>query len=285
MKLHAAASSDIGFCRNKNEDSFHVDSELGLYIVCDGLGGHVAGEIASRKAIEFASEFFARACDQRILPRIHETDFRNVWSNVMAEAIQHCCDKVLAMAQSDPALEGMATTITALKIIDGHAFVGHLGNSRLYLRSGEVTNQLTTDHNLYSDAATQDPQWLNSITDISALKRFKHVLTRCVGRNHGMEVEVFNFPLADGDVILLCTDGLSNYLTDETSLGEAFDDDSPQNVVDTLVDFANSEGGGDNITGIVIRVESDPSEGCKTDPFSAIERNTNLQPWRPLDSE
>lgn len=178
MKLHAAASSDIGFCRDKNEDSFYVDSELGLYIVCDGLGGHVAGGVAARKAIEFTSEFFARACERRILPKHDETDFDSVWSNMMVEAIEHCCERVHAFAQSNPEMEGMATTITAVKIIGGHAFVGHLGNSRLYLSSGGITKQLTVDHNLYSDVAAQDSQWMNSITDVDALKRFKHVLTR-----------------------------------------------------------------------------------------------------------
>ena len=282
MKLHAAASSDIGFCRDKNEDSFCVDSDLGLYIVCDGMGGHIAGEVAARKAIEFTSEFFARACEHRILPRCHETDFRGVWSNLMVEAIEHCCEKVLALAQSNPEMDGMATTITAVKIVDGHVFVGHLGDSRLYLKSGNATKQLTTDHNLYFDISAQDSQWLDSITDVDALKRFKHVLTRFVGRKQAADVEVFSFPLTDQDVLLLCTDGLSNYLTDESALGEAITDQSPKAIVETLLEFANSEGGEDNVTAIAIRVEAEASNESRTNSaFSAIERYSNTHQREP----
>ena len=274
MRLDAAASSDVGFCREKNEDSFYIDSDLGLYIVCDGKGGHVAGEVASRKAVEFTCEFFAAACRQRILPRHYEVDFRNVWSSLMAEAIEHCCQKVLAYAQSHPEMEGMATTITAVKIVDGYAFVGHLGDSRLYFKSGNVTKQLTTDHNLYSDADAQDSRWINSIANVETLKRFKHVLTRCVGFEKQMKAEVFSFPLSDKDVLLLCSDGLSNYLNDAESLNESLEGESSSSIVEILVDFANSEGGSDNITAIVVRVSSDSPEECRIDPFLDIEHYT-----------
>ncbi len=281
MKLHAAASSDIGFCRDKNEDSFYVDSDLGLYIVCDGMGGHVAGEVAASKAVEFTSEFFARACEHRILPRDHETDFHGVWSGLMAEAIEHCCEEVLALSQANPEMDGMATTMTAVKIVDEHAFVGHLGDSRLYLKSGNVTKQLTTDHNLYSDMFAQDPQRINALTDVDVLKRFKHVLTRCVGRRQAAEAEVFDFPLTDQDLLLLCTDGLSNYLTDESALTEAVDGQSPEAIVNMLLEFANSEGGEDNITAIAILVEGDASDEHRTNPFAAPEINRNTEQGEP----
>ena len=122
---------------------------------------------------------------------------------------------------------------------------------------------------------------MNSIANVETLKRFQHVLTRCVGFEQGMEAEVFSFPLSDEDVLLLCSDGLSNYLTDADSLNESLEGESPRSIVEILVDFANSEGGSDNITAIVVRVESDSPEEYRIDPIFDIERSTNSHSWEP----
>ena len=136
MVIQVAAKSDIGCHREKNEDSYFVDSEDGLYIVCDGMGGHVAGEVASQKAIEFTVDFIKKAKSQRILPRKRDIDFRNVWTKLLVEAIESCCDQLCVFAESHPEFAGMATTITVVQIIDDVAFVGYLGDSRLYLKQG-----------------------------------------------------------------------------------------------------------------------------------------------------
>ncbi len=254
MVIQVAAKSDIGCLREKNEDSFYVDNDLGLYIICDGMGGHLAGEIASQKAIELTVEFLERARDQRILPRIHDKDFALVWGQLVVEAIENCCDDLWEFAKQNPQFDGMATTLTLVLIVQGVAFVGHLGDSRLYLKKGNVARQLTRDHTLFEEFTRSDPDWIGVNNDPAALQRFRHILTRCVGRKREFSVESFSFPLANEDVLLLCTDGVSNYFDDERDVVDFLRDDDTDTVVQDLVDYANAQGGHDNATAIVIRV-------------------------------
>ena len=254
MVIHVAAKSDIGCQREKNEDSYFVDPENGLYIVCDGMGGHLAGEVASQKAIEFTVDFINKAKSQRILPGKRDIDFRNVWTKLLVEAIESCCDQLCVFADSHPEFSGMATTITVVQIIEDVAFVGYLGDSRLYLKQGSVAKQLTSDHTLFAEFTKSNPSWINSNNAPVAMARFKHLLTRCVGRERDFDVDAFSFQLVNEDVLLMCTDGLSNYLLDEESIVRFLSETDSGLIVDALVDFANAQGGRDNITAIVIRI-------------------------------
>lgn len=261
MVIQVAAKSDIGCRREKNEDSFFIDPDNGLYIICDGMGGHPAGEVASQKAIEFTSTFLSKARNQRILPGKSEIDFNKVFSQLVVEAIESCCDELVNLAESRPELDGIATTITVLLVIEGVAFVGHLGDTRLYLKHGDVAKQLTSDHTLFEDFLKANPEWLGSNTNLDALQRFKHILTRCAGRKRGYIVDTFSFQLAVDDVLLLCSDGLSNYFADEATIVSFLSETDSDTIVDSLIHFANASGGSDNITAIVIRVLSlDESE-------------------------
>ena len=282
MVIHAAAKTDTGCCRDKNEDAFFVDSENGLYIICDGLGGHLAGEIASQKAIEYTVEFLTKAREQRILPRKKEVDFREVWGQLVVEAIESCCDEVIRFAESHPDLTGMASTITVVQFVEGVAFVGYLGDSRLYLKHADVAKQLTLDHTLFEEFSRTNPNWLELNHDKAALKRFKHILTRCVGRERDFEVDSFCFQLAEGDVLLLCTDGLSNYFLDEETIVSLLNESDSDTAAKSLIDFANTSGGRDNITAVVVRVvRLDEPEYC--DFIIARDQQTGseaTQEWR-----
>ena len=286
MCLQAASGSDIGCHREKNEDAVYVDEEFGLFIVCDGMGGHLAGEVASQKAIEFAVNFLVEARSRRILPEVTDTDFREVWSDLMAEALQHCCDKVFELAQSHPELDGMATTITAVMVVDGYAFVGHLGDSRLYLCHGDVVKQLTTDHTLLNDILRAHPEHLESGTDLAALNRFKHVLTRCVGRrDQEFAPDSFSFPLFEDDVLLLCSDGLSNYFDGESQLAGLLEVEDSKAIVDSLIDFARNGGGSDNISAVVVRISCSESNCCSTDAETVeFDRLGDTQVFKPKTS-
>jgi protein phosphatase len=284
MTLKVASGSDIGCCREKNEDSLYVDEEFGLFIVCDGMGGHLAGEVASQKAIEFTVDFLAEARNRRILPEVTDTDFREVWCDLMVEALEHCCDKVFEYAQSNPELDGMATTITAVMIVDGFAFVGHLGDSRLYLCHGDVAKQLTLDHTLLNDILRAHPDYLESGNDLAALNRFKHVLTRCVGRgNNDFEPDSFSIPLVEDDILLLCSDGLSNYFESESQLSEFLNPEDPRDVVSSLIDFARFGGGSDNISAIIVRIgRNDTSAMCSpTADTVEFDRYSDTQEFIP----
>ena len=255
MRLTVASASDIGCYREKNEDALYVDEKLGLFIVCDGMGGNVAVEIASQKAIEFTVDFLVQARSRRILPEAADRDFREVWSDLMVEALEHCCEKVFQFAQSNPELEGMATTITALMIVDGFAFVGHIGDTQLYLCHGDVAKQLTIDHNLLNDMLRSQPNLFESSDDPESFLRFQHVLTRCVGRTQiETEPDSFSFPLMEDDILLLCSDGLSKYFVDESELSQLLNSDEPSGVVRSLINVAKNRGGSDNISAILVRV-------------------------------
>lgn len=256
MVIQVAAKSDIGCCREKNEDSFFVDSVNGLFIICDGMGGHVAGEVAAQKAIELTVDFLTRAKEQRILPTKRDRDFSDVWCHLIVESIENSCDQMIDFAESHPEFVGMATTITVVQIVEGVAFVGHLGDCRLYLKHGDVVKQLTSDHTLFEEFAQANPNWISANTESDMLKRFKHILTKCVGRQRDFNVDVFSFQLCTDDVLLLCTDGLSNYLTDEETVVNFLAQTDLDFVVKALIDFANLQGGSDNITAIVIQVLS-----------------------------
>ncbi|QEG23795.1 PP2C family protein-serine/threonine phosphatase [Mariniblastus fucicola] len=265
MLIRAAGKTDVGCLREKNEDAFHVDVHNGLFIVCDGMGGHAAGEVASRKTIEFVSQFIANARRQRKLPTRDDENFRQVWGELVVEAIERCCDSLVSFAKTHPEFEGMATTITALLIVEGVAFVGHLGDSRLYLKNRDVAKQLTRDHTMFEEYADANPEWVEANNDLKSLKRFQHVLTRCVGREQKFKVENFSFHLADDDVILLCSDGLSNYFHSDDVIVEFLEQEDSAVAVDSLIAFAKSRGGSDNISAIVVRASN---EAATLDDFT-----------------
>ena len=254
MVIDVAAKTHIGCLRDKNEDSYFVDAESGLFIVCDGMGGHLAGEVASQKAIEFVVDFLRKERAQRTLPERGECGFAEAWSSLVVAAIEDCCDRLLELADSRSDFYGMATTLTMLLIVEEVAFVGHLGDCRLYLKHGGVARQLTNDHTLYEEFVDANPDWINSKVDPFELERFRHIVTKCVGRERSFSVDSFSFVLCDADVLLLCSDGLSNYFPDEEFVFRLLDRTDSRSTVNSLVEFANSNGGKDNITAIVLAV-------------------------------
>lgn len=254
MVIQVAAKSDLGLVRKNNEDSFYADSSIGLFVICDGMGGHVAGEVASQKAIEFAVNFLKTTMTSEEMPMRNDSDFRGFWNELVTDAVSHVCDQLVRFASLSPELYGMATTMTLLLIVEDVAFVGHIGDSRLYLKHFEVAKQLTSDHTLLEEFIRENPNWINLNNDIEAIRGFEHVLTRCVGRHADVEIDAFNFQLAEDDVLLLCTDGLSRYFSDEREIVGFLDVEDADTCVENLIGFANKSGGRDNVTAIVIRV-------------------------------
>lgn len=254
MVVQVAAKSDLGLVRENNEDCFYADSSIGLFVICDGMGGHVAGEVASQKAIEFAVEFVKASITSEELPLRTASDFRGFWNELVIDAVTHACDKLLRFSRLSPELDGMATTMTLLLIVEDIAFVGHIGDSRLYLKHFGVAKQLTNDHTLLEEIIRENPSWINLNSSNSAFRRFEHVLTRCLGMQADVEIDALNFQLAEDDVLLLCTDGLSRYFFDENDIVNFLDVKDADTCVENLITFANKSGGRDNITAIVIRV-------------------------------
>ena len=248
MKIDSYGKTDVGKRRDVNEDYFFVDNSKGLFIVCDGLGGHAAGEVASHKAVEYTIEFLSENWDDVESANQNPIGYFRL-TQLIERAVHETCHRIKQLADEHPEFNGMATTLTLLLMVDGKAIVGHVGDSRLYIKRDEQVFQLTTDHTLYNEITEEFKQ-----VDRSEISRFAHFLTRSVGRDETVKVETFMFEARKSDTLLLCTDGLSNYFKSDRVLLESMDGHSVNEIADSLVQFANDMGGQDNITAVVLKI-------------------------------
>ncbi len=233
-----------------NEDAFILDNDLGLYVVADGMGGHAAGEVASQEAVETVLGMVRRGYSaveafEREGPT--QETVRGV-QRLLESAVQAATYMVFAIAENDPDQKGMGTTVSALLLMETHAVVAQVGDSRIYLVREGAVYQLTEDHTL---VAWQVKQGIISEAE-AELSPHKNVITRAVGSRDYVQVDTQTVEIGPGDRFLLCSDGLHGYLQDEEivpllTLG-------PDLAVSKLVDLANQRGGRDNITSVVVEV-------------------------------
>lgn len=243
--------SDVGRKRQVNEDAFFVDDALGLYIVCDGMGGHAAGEVASQEAVETVYGMVKRGIGNlhELVEPPAEADVRAA-SRLMESAIQAATYMVFSMAEMDRGKAGMGTTLSAALFLGDFAVLAQVGDSRIYrVRSGEV-EQLTEDHTLI---AWQLKQGL--ITPQEAQKSpHRNVITRAVGNRDYVQVDTMLSSLRAGDRFLLCSDGLHGYLQEEDVVPIVARGREP--ATRAFIELANERGGKDNITAVVVEIEA-----------------------------
>lgn len=251
MRRNGVGLTDIGRRRTSNEDAFLLDDELGLYVVADGMGGHAAGEVASREAVDTVMGMVRRgyATVERFESEGASEESTRAVQRLLESAVQAATYMVFAIAENDPEQKGMGTTVSALLLTASHAVLAQVGDSRIYLlREGNVY-QLTEDHTL---VAWQVKQGIISEAE-AALSPHKNVITRAVGSRDYVQVDTQTIEIGEGDRFLLCSDGLHGYLNDEEiapilELGA-------QAAVARLIDLANSRGGRDNITAVVVEID------------------------------
>jgi serine/threonine protein phosphatase PrpC len=243
VRIQAASATDRGLRRPENEDAHVAESELGIFCVADGMGGHAAGEVASRLAVEAFSREMERLADASAPDGPLEAKLRRA-----ATAANRA---ILDAARADPATEGMGTTLTAVALTpERDAFAGiHIGDSRAYLFREGTLRQLTTDHT-----------WVQQQVDAGALTPlqarhhpFASVLTRALGLSDDPEFETFGGDLRPGDMLLLCSDGLTGMVEDDELAFILAGESSLDARVQALIDAANRNGGFDNITVILIQ--------------------------------
>lgn len=226
----AKAKSDIGKIRETNEDSFICSPPL--LVVADGMGGHVAGEVASQLAAETLRKYVLTGADHPVA--------------MLNKAIDQANTLIYRMAKEKNELSGMGTTVTAAYVDGDVLYWGHVGDSRLYLvRDGEL-RQVTEDHSLVGELVRSG----NISAEEALTHPHRNILTRAVGTSDQVRVDSGLLDLIEGDVVLLCTDGLTNMLSDVEILDITL---GSENAVDALIDRANTAGGLDNITVIVGR--------------------------------
>jgi serine/threonine protein phosphatase PrpC len=253
MKILYEALTDVGRKRKGNEDSLYVNAEQNLFVVADGMGGHAAGEVASRVAVDSINEFVCLTSgDEEITWPFGLDETISYDGNRLKTAIRYANRKVLEATKERADYEGMATTVVAVLVDGTEANLAHVGDSRVYLVRGETIEQLTSDHS-----------WVNEqvhsgviSADQARSHPLRNVVTRALGGKPDLQVDMTVHKLEGGDHLLLCSDGLTTMLKDDeildiitTSAGDV------KKAARELVDAANAKGGEDNITVVLLRFE------------------------------
>jgi protein phosphatase len=250
LRRRSFALSDVGRRREGNEDSFLADDTLGLYVVCDGVGGQAKGEVASAEACQHVRNF-VRQSYQAVTDYLEQGGEERIFGmrRMLESAVQSACYMVYGIGEQDPEGLGMSTTLSALLCAGDLGVVAQVGDSRVYRVRGGVAQQLTEDHTLAMHKLK-----LGLVTAEEArTMRGRNTITRAVGHKDYVEVDTNHVELAPSDRFLICSDGLHGYLRDgevETLLALPRVED----VVQRAIGLANARGGKDNITAIAVHV-------------------------------
>jgi len=254
LHIRYGAHTHKGMIRTSNEDSFTVNVKNKLFLVADGMGGHAAGEIASSMAVAALEEWISE-----------RTSDRNPAESLRLAA-QEANTRIYEAQSRNPELAGMGSTLTALTIGDRRFYIAHVGDSRAYrLRDGQL-EQLTRDHSLvwhlFENGVLRKK-------DLSTHPQ-KNLITRSIGPHPEVEIDLEQGEAREGDVFLLCSDGLTDVISDE-GISEALADTgrTPQELGEDFVNSANAAGGPDNVTVIVVRLEPEEPDDEDTGKFIA----------------
>ena len=236
--LRSAARTDVGRARERNEDSFFAGTSV--FAVADGLGGHNAGDVASKLAIE-PIKALDRTLDGVAADRV---------SDALTDSVLEANRAVYKRAQSDAKVRGMGTTLTAVAIADGAASIAHVGDSRCYLLRGGALNQLSSDHTLVARMVQEG----KLTPDQAEVHPQRSILTRALGAEAEVDVDSLEIQLVPGDRILLCSDGLSSVIGEDRIRDIIIAGEDLDGVATSLVEEANAHGGPDNITVVLIEI-------------------------------
>ncbi|MDF1565149.1 MAG: protein phosphatase 2C domain-containing protein [Deltaproteobacteria bacterium] len=260
MRFTVVGQTDVGQKRENNEDSYLIRQDLNLFVVADGMGGHAGGECASKLAVETIAQIVEKARGNGVDPLTEVASMEEArLADTLREAVEAACYAIFHKAKAEPHLAGMGTTVSSMVlkpssregVVD--AFFGHVGDSRIYLVRGELIQQVSEDHSLVAEQIRA-----GVLTEEEAkVSRFKNIITRSVGFEEDVLVDVMGLWAEPGDVFVLCSDGLANYL-DQAEYFQLVREHPAEKIAalpQAFIDVANARGGDDNITVIVVRVE------------------------------
>ena len=239
LHIEYGSQSDPGRVRTSNEDSFIANPQRLIFLVADGMGGHAAGEIASQIAASIVEEVVSNDSSGLSM------------GDLLQLAVQKANASVFDTQKLRPECRGMGSTLTVLTFLDDHYYVAQVGDSRAYLYRNRMLSQLTRDHSIVW------PLFENGIITKDNISRHpqKNLITRSIGTQPQVEADIQKGAALDGDTFLLCSDGLTDVLSDREILHilSSLDKD-PQELSDLLINAANAGGGPDNITAVVVRL-------------------------------
>jgi PPM family protein phosphatase len=251
MTITYKAISDVGRKRSANEDSYFADGDLNLFVVADGMGGHAAGEVASKIAVEAIQDFIRFTNNDKDITWPYEFDESlSMAGNRIKTAIQSAHAKVLEATSQKKEFQGMATTVVAILVNGEKAQVAHVGDSRAYMVREDRLIQLTSDHSWVNEQLRT-----GAITSQQARNHpYRNIVTRALGGPNPVDVDVNEEPLQDGDIILLCSDGLNTMILDEDILSIINrNKEDIEAACQELITTANQNGGEDNVTSILVK--------------------------------
>jgi len=240
FRVRAGGKSDIGQVRERNEDTFRIDRQTGLLIVADGVGGRESGEVASSMAADLVVECVRNPA---ILPESDDEPEGSALTRQLHTAVVTANARVHEAATHNPQLSGMGTTLTCILVEGSRARIAHVGDTRAYLVRQGIIEQVTDDHSVVAE------QIRNGLGDGNVSMR--NVLTRAIGVVPDVHPDIDELELADGDVLILCSDGLTNMVSDQEILGMVSETSDPFDATARMVQLANKNGGRDNITAVV----------------------------------
>ena len=241
LKIYGCGQTDVGLVRQSNEDSFGLFPGLHLYMVADGMGGHAAGEVASRIAVESVRKYLAEQQDGAADARTR-----------LVHALEGANHAIHEAGEYDPGLNGMGTTAVAVHAVEDAVCIAYVGDSRVYLYHENQLEQITQDHSLVNEYVRQ-----GLLTrEAAAHHPMRHVISRALGANAQVEVEVIQRVPTRGDTLLLCSDGLSNKVPlAEMQAIFAAPRERLEQYADALIQKAKDQGGEDNITVVLVRYQ------------------------------
>ncbi len=250
MHLRVGAGTDTGRVRELNEDVYVLRAENGLFVLCDGMGGAPAGEVASQIGVDAILRHLGPERALSPSPRCSDDRGFLARTNRLAAAVRRSNQVIYDQAQRDPRQAEMGTTVVAAWIKEHVASVAHVGDSRAYLWHHDRLEPLTRDHSLVE--AHVRAGLLTAEEGLHSAQQ--NILVRVLGREPEVDVDLKEVPVQPGDYLLLCSDGLTR-MVPESTLAQAFARwQDPQHICDFLIDAANGHGGTDNITVIVVEV-------------------------------
>lgn len=248
MKIVSCGITDVGLKRGHNEDNYLINEELNLYVVADGMGGHAGGEYASAIAVNTVEEVVTSLESETI--DLDTTDPVEITRHKLSHAIRLAGRRIFEKAKEQPEYHGMGTTVVVLLVRSGNAYVAHVGDSRVYMVRDGGIEQITEDHSLIAEKIRH-----GLITPEEAKNhKMRNVITRSLGYQEDVEVDLSVRAVRRGDAFLLCSDGLSGLVEDPELLDHVLQD-GPQPAARKLIELACQRGGDDNITTVIATVE------------------------------
>lgn len=239
-KLLFAGETDMGCIRSSNQDSFYIDPDGNFFIVADGMGGHAGGEEASRLAVESIKDYLYAVWDTQDPPE-----------DMLLQAVLKANTAIVSDQINHPNRSDMGTTVVVVLLRDGQAWYCHVGDSRLYRLRGAKLEQISTDHTWIARAVGA-----GLITpEEGRVHPWRHMLLQCVGREDLKVVPVQPLEFVEGDRLMLCSDGLTEEVSDDRIAHHLKNIRSPESAARGLIEEAKANGGRDNITVVVIAYE------------------------------